>query len=177
MEIKEFDRFVESQQEPEGDAKTDWAGTRDEWLKDLDSFYLRIEEFLQEYVKAGSISYTFAEIELTEPNLGNYSARKMDIKIGRQHVSLVPFGTLLIACKGRVDAQGSAGRAQILLVDEQARRTADLVKVMVSMEGSRPPLRAQEPITWAWKIVTNQRTFDDLDKESFFKLLIEIANA
>jgi hypothetical protein len=73
-------------------------------------------------------------------------------------------------------AEGSAGRAQILLVDQRVRRTADLVKVTVRTEGSPPP-RAEAPITWAWKIVTNQRTFDDLDKDSFFNLLIEIANA
>jgi len=65
--------------------------------------------FLREYIKAGTISYGFTEIELNEPDIGIYLAKRMDIKIGRQSVSLVPLGTMLIGCKGRVDAQGPAG--------------------------------------------------------------------
>lgn len=178
MEIQEFEKFVSSQQGPDdADAINDWAETRNSWLNDLDSFYDIIKSFLQEYVEAGSISYGFTEIELSEPSIGQYSAKRMDIKIGRQHVSLVPVGTMLVACKGRVDAQGSAGRAQILLVDARVRRAADLIKVTVSTGGSVVPVPAQTPTAWTWKIVTNQKTFEDLDKKSFFELLMEIANA
>jgi len=176
METKDFENFVASQQETDDSA----VETRDEWLKDLDALHCTVAEFLQDYIKAGSISYSFTEIELTEPGIGKYLAKRMDIKIGRQRVSLVPVGTMLIGCKGRVDAQGSAGRAQILLVDEKARSAADLVKVKVNVGGkgpASPPSR--EPLLWAWKILSNalQRGFVDLDKESFFALLMEVGNA
>lgn len=45
--------------------------------------------------------------------------------------------------------------------------------------GKVPPPLPQKPATsWAWKIVTNSvhKKFVDLDKESFFALLVEIAN-
>lgn len=180
METEDFAKFVASQQETDVDTGMNWAGLRDEWLTNLDSLHQKIIEFLREYIP-GSISYSFTEIELNEPNIGKYSAKRMDIKIGRQRVSLVPVGTLLIGCKGRVDVEGSAGRGQILLVDARARSAADLIKVTVSIKGSVPPSPAppKGPISWAWKIVTNtaQKRFVDLNKDSFFALLMEIANA
>lgn len=181
MEAKSFATFVASQQDTAVETEVDRAGIRDEWLKNLDSLHTKIAHFLEEYTAAGSISYHFHEIELNEPDIGQYSAKRMDIKIGRQNVSLVPVGTLLVGCKGRVDALGSAGRAQILLVDARAKSAADLIKVTVNIKGSAPaPSAARKPAnSWAWKILTNavQKQFVDLDKESFFALLMEIANA
>jgi hypothetical protein len=111
----------------------------------------------------------FAEIELTEPGIGAYLARRMDIKIGRQHVALIPVGTLLVGCKGRVDLEGSGGRAQILLVDERARSAADRIKVTVSAATVLPATPANGPRSWAWKILTNspQRRFEELDRKPF----------
>jgi hypothetical protein len=181
MRTESFGKFVASQQETDVAAKIDWVGMRDEWLSDLGSLYRQITNFLQEYIKAGTISYKFTEIELTEENIGKYLARRMDIKIGRQRVSLVPVGTLLIGSKGRVDAVGSGGRAQILLVDKRASSAADLIKVTVSINGGLPPSPPpqKEPISWAWKVVSDaaQKRFVDLDKDSFLALLMKIANA
>jgi hypothetical protein len=180
METKEFERFVASQQETDADTDVDWIQMREEWLSDLDSLHRKIVEFLQDYIEAGSIKYSFTKIEVTEPEIGAYLANRMDISIGKQHVSLVPVGTLLVGYKGRVDAEGSAGRAQIVLVNESAKSAADLIKVTINVKGnlpSSPP--EQKKIAWAWKIVTNTvpRRFVDLHKESLFTLLMEIANA
>jgi hypothetical protein len=175
VETKDFATFVASQQVPE----VDWDGVRDEWRDALESLYAKVVEFLGEYVPS-SISYQFHEIELTEPDIGDYLVRRMDIKIGRQHVSLVPVGTMLWGCKGRVDVKGSAGEAQILLVNEMARSAADLLRVIVNAKGGGTEPSAQvPPISWSWKILTNtvQKRFEDLDKKSFFNLLMEVANA
>lgn len=183
MRTEEFSKFVADQQQAEGESEVDWAEVRNEWLRNLDSLHRRVIEYLQEYIENKSISYGFTKIRLSEENIGEYTAKKMDIKIGRQRVLLEPVGTLLIGCKGRVDAIGSVGRAQILLVDERARTAADLIKVTVTVgkKGSipRPPSVQKERISWAWKIVTNTapRKFVDLDRESFLALLMEIANA
>jgi hypothetical protein len=174
METEEFEKFVASQQATDIDTET-----RDEWLKELDSLYRKIDGFLEKYFKDGSVSRDFTEIELTEPGIGAYLVKRMDIKIGRQHVTLVPVGTLLVGCRGRVDAEGSGGRAQILLVDERAKSAADLVKITASVGKNLPQSPAQKPTSWAWKILTNspQRRFVELDKKTFFDLLTEIASA
>ena len=178
MVSEDFAKFVESQQETDAEARVNWAETRDYWLAELDSLYGTIADFLREYVGHG-ITYEFSEIELNEPSIGRYLARRMDIKIGRQHVSLVPIGTLLVACKGRVDVEGAAGRGRLLLVDEKVRRAADLIRVTVhaGTEIPSPPVPEPEPV-WAWKILTNvEAVFEDLDKENFLRLLMETTGA
>jgi hypothetical protein len=183
MVTEDFAKFVADQQEQDADSTVDWAQVRDEWLGHLDSLYEKIVDFLREYSDKGTITLDFTEIELTESDIGSYRARKMDIRIGKQRVSLVPVGTLLVGCRGRVDVLGSAGRAQLLLVNEKVKRAADLIKVTATVHtkghvpaASRPP---EEPVSWAWKILTNtaQRALLDLDKESFLALLMEIASA
>ncbi|MGA3025364.1 MAG: hypothetical protein ABSF98_11375 [Bryobacteraceae bacterium] len=183
MVSEDFAKFVESQQAADVDTDINWSDTRDEWLKDLDDLYQKIVEFLQEYIANHSITYSFTAIDLTEENIGTYSAKRMDIKIGRQIVSLVPVGTVLIGCRGRVDVEGAAGTGHMLLVNKKARNAADLVRVAATVitKGAVPalPSAAQEPIMWVWRIVTNavQKVFEDLNKESFLRLVLEIANA
>jgi hypothetical protein len=180
MKVEDFSKFVADQQETVDEAKS-WAEVRDEWLKELDALYDRIEDYLQDYIKAGSISCRFTEVELNEEKIGPYLAKKMDIKIGRQHAYLEPLGTLLIGFKGRVDVVGSAGRGQLVLVNSNVRQAADLFVVRWGVEGALPPPPGppKQPISWAWKILTNTSPprFVDLDREQFLELLMEIANA
>lgn len=104
MQAQDFAKFVESQQDKDqntaDEAEVDWAEIRETWLHDLDSLYTRVIDYLHEFVAAGSISYSFAEVTLTEENIGTYQARRLDIQIGRQHVFLEPIATLLIECRG-----------------------------------------------------------------------------
>ncbi len=180
MQAQDFAEFVARQQGASDDVEANWPEIRDEWLKELDSLYSRIIDFLKEFVANGSIDYRFAEITLTEENIGTYQARRMNVSIGRQHVFLEPIGTLLVACRGRVDAVGSSGRAQLMLVNEKAKSVADLITVTVAKGGSLPSARpAKESISWAWKILAREPrgTFLELDRDSFFDLLVEIAGA
>lgn len=181
MGTQDFARFVEKQQELAASSSIDWGKMRDEWLSDLDALYQTVRGFLEKYIENGSITVSFTGIELIEENLGSYEARKMEIKIGAQRIYLVPVGTLIVGSKGRVDVEGTAGRAQLLLLDERAKNPADLIKITVNIKGDAPPIPpvTKEPIHWVWKIVTNTkpRKFVDLDQESCMSLLMEVANA
>jgi len=179
-----FAKFVEEQQAVDPAQAMDRVRELSDWRDNLDSFYSRILGYLKEFIDAGSITYSFSGIELTEEDLGTYSVKKMNLRIGRKQVSLEPIGTLLMFCKGRVDVVGSVGRAQILLLDERAKSAGDLIKVTVTVSGAGispvpPPEPTPTTISWAWKIVTQtpNRQFVDLDKESFHDVLMEIANA
>jgi hypothetical protein len=190
MGANAFSEFVARQQPVPEEAQIDWAAERDQFLSNLDLLFRQVDGFLEEYTADGSVTRRFTQVSLTEEDIGTYSAPRMEIRIGRQAVSLQPIGTLLIGSKGRVDAVGTAGRAQILLVNAHVKRAADLINVTVSVTGGRfpsppppgPPPPIEEPISWTWKIVTRNPSlrggfgFVELDKESFFSLLMEVAN-
>ena len=175
MKTQEFDKFVERQQAGDADPKI-----LEEWLAALDTLYAAVEGFLKKYTKAGKISYSFSAVELNEQLIGVYSAQRMNIRIGKlQHVSLVPVATMLVGCKGRVDVEGSSGTAQLLLVGKKAKNAADLFRISVRVGDAPPVPKPEPPTSWVWKIVSNSadRRFTDLDQESFFQLVLEVANA
>jgi hypothetical protein len=183
MQAQDFAEFVARQQNAADDARVDWIQVREEWLRDLESLYNRIVDFLKEFVAKGSIRHSFVDVTVTEEGIGTYNAKGMNIDIGRKHVFLEPVGTLLIGSRGRVDVIGPVGRAQLMLVDARARRAADLIKVTVTVapkEGGGPPAPPPEKESiLAWKIIVREPrgTFLDLDRDSFFDLLVEIAGA
>ena len=181
MGANDFAKFVADQQTSTADAEV-WGGMREEFLKNLKALHNEIVDFLQEYEKTRQITHSFTDVMLNEENIGSYFAPRMDIKIGRQYVYLEPIGTLLIGIRGRVDVVGSAGRAQILLVHEKAKSAAELYPVWVTKGGKpspAPPSAQEQSSSWIWKIVTRglPKKFVDIDKESLFELLMEIANA
>jgi hypothetical protein len=182
MENKDFDEFVRRQQGAASvaDAEINWEKQRDEWLEYLNLLYKRVEAFLTTYTSSGQIVLEYRNVKLNEENIGSYTARKMVLRIGRQEVSLVPVGTLLIGCKGRVDIVGPAGKARVLLVDSEAPGLAALVHVSVGTGGKVPVFAepASRTIKWAWRIVTRppERRFVEITQERLFDLIMEVAN-
>jgi hypothetical protein len=181
MSTTDFDKFIARQQQAaaEGEA-TDWEKERDDWLAYLDSLHTKIRYFLRKYVDAGQVKVESAQVILNEENIGHYEAPQIVLRIGGQQVILRPVGTLLVGAKGRVDVEGPAGRATILLVNKRAQSPASLVHVTVGTAGALPatPAEPHEKIEWEWKIVTRppERRFIEITQESFFQLIMEVAN-
>ncbi len=181
LKNKDFDEFVKRQQALAVRETVDWDKERDDWLDQLNTLYADIGAFLREYVDQGLIKLAFKEHRIIEENIGAYATRKMIIHVGRQEITLTPIGTLLIGSKGRVDVEGSAGKARLVLVDKDATSARSLNKVTI-VDPKRPPKPEQEApkhIEWTWKIVTSPPAvaFLELNKDSFFQVLMEVSNA
>lgn len=178
--VSAFDDFVERQQAtPEESQAFDSTRELNEWLAHLSQLYVLIEDFLRPYVEKGSIAIEYDSISLTEEGIGQYDARQMILQIGRQRVTFTPVGTMLIGTKGRVDVEGIAGRARLILTDRQARKPRIVVSVQRDT-GSAPA--SSEPTTavdWTWKIATMppQIEYIDLTRDSLFEMVMEVANA
>lgn len=182
VDSRDFDEFVRRQQAGATDESgINWDQQRDEWLAHLGALYARVEVLLKKYTSSDQIQLTYRPIRLNEDNIGSYAAKQMVLRIGRKEVNLVPVGTLLIGSKGRVDIEGPAGKAQIILVDSRALTAASLVRVTVGTGGalSLPPKKGTEKIEWAWRIVTPppERRFIEITQEALFQLIMEVANA
>ena len=181
MHNRDFDEFVRRQQQPPPEiAATDWEKECDEWIQHLKELYTLIDSFLAKYVSSRQIQREYRTIELSEEYIGSYKVQEMVLKVGRQTLHLEPIGTVLIGSKGRVDLVGPAGKTQLLLVDSNAKRPSDLIRVEVGT-GGKTPAKIDKPakqIKWEWRIATRapERQFVELSQEAFFQLIMELAN-
>lgn len=174
-----FDDFVNDQQVDETSGDTEfWKNELHEWLAYLDRLYATIEDYLKPYVEGGTIHIAYRDVEINEENIGLYQARQMLVKIGRQEVLFTPVGTVLFGTKGRVDVEGTAGRARLILTDRSSTRPQ--IKATIQRgEHIGAPLPAETTdIDWTWKIATNppQITYIELTRQTLFDLVMEVAN-
>ncbi len=176
---KDFDEFVKRQQPLSEVERVDWDKRREEYLAHVNSLYEKVTGFLREYVDQGSIRLSFEEAQLNEENIGRYTARKMIIHIGRREIALRPIGTFLIGSSGRVDVEGSAGRAKLALVDKDADSMRSAMRIIGPGEPRPPEPKAPKKIEWTWRIITSPPAvaFVELNKDSFFQVLMEVSNA
>lgn len=181
----EFDNFVRRQKELAAEAAAeipfDPKKELDDWLGRLNSLYSQIQEFLKEYIDAGSITTEIGNIELNEEFSGPYDAPTMVIRVGLQEIKLIPIGTMLIGSKGRVDVVGRSGTSRLILVNKNVASANQLVSVTI-VDPKNPPQAkraAPQQIEWVWKIATRPptMTFIELNKESFLEVLLEVSNA
>lgn len=181
----EFDNFVRQQKELAAKAATeipfDPKKELDDWLARLNALYSQINEFLKDYIDAGSITTEIGNIELNEEFSGPYVAPTMIIHIGLQEIKLLPIGTMLVGAKGRVDVVGRAGTSRLLLVDKKATSPSQFIAITIVDPKNPPPAKrtVPQPIEWAWKIAGRPPTvvFVELNKESFLEMLLEVSNA
>jgi len=175
-----FDDFVKSQQLPP-QPEVNWNEVRDEWLLRLNELYGRVNQFLLEYIESGQIQVERHPIDLFEENIGSYTADQLTLKIGPKNVLFRPVGTLLIGSKGRVDVIGPRGTVvPILLINSKAKKASDLIRIRVSVGGKLPDAPKMDPseITWEWKMITRppERRFIEVNPESFYEMILEVAN-
>ena len=173
--VAEFEAFVRGQQISASEDSVDSARELEEWLGWLDRLYETVENQLAKYIENGQIKCSYREIVLNEEYIGSYSARQMVLRIGRSEITLTPVGTMFFGIKGRVDVEGPAGSAHLMLVD----RKSEGMPVVKIVEGAQPSEKPSGPIEWAWKIQENTlgiRRYIELTAESLFKVLVEVAN-
>jgi len=173
--VADFEAFVKGQQRGASDDTVDSARELEEWLDWLSRLYQTVEGQLAKYIESGEIKLSYREITLNEEYIGSYAARQMILRIGRSEITLTPAGTMFLGIKGRVDVEGPAGRAHLMLVD----RKAEGLPVIRIVEGVQSSVEPAAPIEWAWKIQENNlgiRRYIELTPESLFNVLVEVAN-
>ncbi len=184
MSKTDFDAFVKRQQsEQQKEESFDPKQQLDQWLGYLDALYEQMRGYLQTYIESGAAQIEYRDIPLNEEFIGAYTARKMLLNIGRSTVTFTPIGTMLIGTKGRVDVQGPIASARLSLVNKQVTTARQLVQVTIRRPGDPPPARpsleAIKQIEWVWKISTPppEMKFIELTQETFFEMILAVANA
>jgi len=131
MSKKEFAEFISRQRPPvaKDEKPIDWATEKEDWLKYLSDLYRMVESFLKEFIDSGQIALEYKNIELSEENIGRYTARAMTLAFGTNRITLAPIGTLLIGTRGRVDMTGPKGTVRLMLADKDSAGLKITVRV------------------------------------------------
>ena len=126
-----FEEFLLKKKQEEEENKINWDERKSIWLKSIDELYANIKEWLESFEDQGFIQIKDdKEITLNEEYIGQYQARRLDIYLGNDIISLTPKGTLIIGSKGRMDMRGPKGEVLIIQPDwndwKFAKRTPKL---------------------------------------------------
>jgi hypothetical protein len=175
---RDFDSFVKNQRQvAEAEKSFDKDATISEWRHNLTNLYEKLRVYINDYIESGYIKFETHPITLSEEFLGPYQVEQATIKIGNKKIELTPVGTLLIGSKGRVDVKGSAGSGRLVLVGKNSYGGGQVEIRIVESNTSNQP-HARKEIDWTWKIATSPPAvrLNDLNKESFEQLILEVSN-
>jgi hypothetical protein len=103
----DFQEFLVKKQSEAGSERGDER--KEKWLQSLDRLYLRLEGYLEPYIKGGSIRLERENTTLREEVIGPYRAPKLRIWIVNTWVDIVPAGTYVMGAVGRVEVRGIRG--------------------------------------------------------------------
>lgn len=101
MSLEEKARLLAEQKKQEG--TMDWAAERDWWIASLNQLYADIETWLAPLTSEGVLTLQRTSVQLTEQDIGTYTAPGLTLEFSGEAVVLEPLGTLLIGSHGRVD--------------------------------------------------------------------------
>jgi hypothetical protein len=182
MARTDFDKFVQRKKaEEEIVSAFDPKQQLNEWFQYLDALYDKAREFLSSYIQGGTARIEFREIDLNEEFSGPYTVRQLFIHIGSSTITLRPIGTMLIGSKGRVDVHGPRGTVRLVLINKDVTHARQLIRVRISVPGDPPPPpeAKSDQIEWVWKIATPppEMSFTDLNENSFFDMILSVADA
>jgi len=94
--------------------EVDWEGRKNNWLDAVWTLYETIDRWLQKSIKDQVIEVYYDDMHLVEEHIGDYTIKKMVIRLGPDKIRLEPAGTLIVGSNGRIDLIGT--RASIMLV-------------------------------------------------------------
>jgi hypothetical protein len=171
----EFSDFVKKQTEAAKQPPIDWQAKKDEWLDRLAQLYKQVEDYLDEFTRAGQIKLATHSVVITEEYIGTYHADAMTIQIGARQVELRPIGTLLIGSAGRVDMVGPGGSAKIVLTPTELQAPTFRVSIRTP-DDAGAKTSVPEDIDWVWKLVELRPSMHylTLDQESFRSAVMEV---
>ena len=97
--------------------QVDWNAQRDRWLAALGTLYQQIEAWLAPLREQGLVSSKRIPVQLSEENIGAYTAPELVLEFGTEAIVLEPRGTLIVGARGRVDVFRRGSRSdQIMLI-------------------------------------------------------------
>lgn len=128
----------------------DWEKRKKWWVGQVDSLYTLLRSTLKPAEEAGALEVVRRPIQLREEALGEYSVDQMLLNFGGAKVVLRPVATVIVGAVGRVDVNGPAGSARLILAtpdDEEPAEYMTNAKWHVTSPQRKLPLAELDVIT------------------------------
>ena len=93
----------------------DWEKRKKWWVGQVESLYTFLLSTLKPAEDAGALKVVRQPIQLREEALGEYPMDQMLLDFGGAKVVLRPIATVIVGAVGRVDVNGPAGSARLIL--------------------------------------------------------------
>lgn len=179
VDFKNFVEQANKAKEEEAKAKKFEPAERITTFKQrIADFYAKIDnEWLQSYIKDGSIRSEIQEITITEEALGDYSVPMKKLFIGDIVLKFVPVGTILIATPGRIDLEYKGRTIMFVLVDEAVTSASDFISTEIRINGevverTSPKKKFTGNLVWKFTERGMRVRYQSIDAESFQRLIM-----
>lgn len=109
-------RFATSQ-EDEDSAR--WEERRIWWQNKVGELETQVKEWLRPLIDSGTIKFSQWTVRITEETLGTYSIPTVQIELRHRNLWLRPIGSVIVGGFGRINVDGPAGNAMLILTNER----------------------------------------------------------
>ncbi|MDB5469507.1 MAG: hypothetical protein JWR84_1067 [Caulobacter sp.] len=163
-----FNRFVRDQNAKIGpEAEERRARRLQEWTADLEGLFARVQETLEPFIRRGEISAASGKQSYFDETYGQYQGPTLTLTIGPHKILFKPAGVAVIGAKARVDIEGPARDARLVLVPKERTQVI----------GSSVP-ESERSGEWRWKFASPPPgvRLTDLDEKTLQESLIAVSN-
>ena len=81
--------------------------------------YQTIAGWLEKSVQDQVIEVYYDDMHLVEEYIGDYTVKKMVIRLGPDKIRLEPVGTLIVGSNGRIDLIGTKASVMLVLLEDK----------------------------------------------------------
>ncbi len=99
--------------------EVDWEDRKHNWLAAVNALYNTIYSWLQKSIKDQVIEVYYDDMHIVEEHIGDYTVKKMVIRLGPDKIRLEPAGTLIVGSNGRIDLIGTKASIMLLLLKDK----------------------------------------------------------
>lgn len=151
----------------------------------VEKLYSLAEDAVSDLISENLITVSRESKSIFEESLGSYEIDCLVFSINSKKIKFIPYGTMLIASKGRVDVTGPYGEEKFMLIRKGVRSARDLIHVKVSIVGGEEEKKTETETTkkitvddWEWKTASNDNymKFSDVTQEAITEIILRMIN-
>jgi hypothetical protein len=113
--FEELVRQYADQKQSAAENPVDWDEQKKWWQERVSLLFSEISGWLNPLISSNIVTFSKANISLTEELLGQYEIESCTIRLKQQTLRFIPKASMIIGGFGRIDVDGPNGSAMLVL--------------------------------------------------------------